>query len=124
MMVEITKWCCVVSLAYCIIMGQLIDFIRFSWYHPLFLVHLLSMSILAFIGHIFIYNMIKEFKQHIVPFVITTRKIISVGISMIYFRHASSLLQVVGILLVFGATLAEFLTEIMNSGEKLEKIPA
>jgi len=45
------------------------------------------MAILAFIGHIFIYNMINNFKQHIVPFVITTRKIISVGISMIYFKH-------------------------------------
>jgi drug/metabolite transporter (DMT)-like permease len=63
------------------------------------------MAILAFIGHIFIYNMIKNFKQHIVPFVITTRKIISVGISMIYFKHESTFLQMIGLIMVFGSTL-------------------
>jgi len=72
---------------YCILSGNFIGFIEFSWSHPLFILHLLSMAGLAFIGHIFIYKMIKEFRQHIVPFVITTRKIISVGISMVYFHH-------------------------------------
>ncbi len=70
----------------------------------MFVVHLLSMNSLAFIGHIFIYKMIKDFKQHIVPFVITTRKIITVGISMVYFGHASSFLQICGIVLVFVST--------------------
>ena len=115
MLVEINKWCCIVSVGYCALTGQMIDFINYAWLHPLFVVHLLTMASLALIGHIFIYNMIKEFKQHIVPFVITTRKIISVGISMIYFRHMSSLMQVIGILLVFGATLFEFIGTVMKS---------
>lgn len=59
--------------------------------------------------------MIREFKQHIVPFIITTRKIITVGISMLYFRHETSGLQVVGILVVFASTMVEFLSEILRS---------
>lgn len=78
------------------------------------------MSSLAFIGHIFIYKMIKEFRQHIVPFVITTRKIISVGISMLYFRHSSSFMQIVGIFIVFLATLYEFFTELVRSQAPLK----
>jgi hypothetical protein len=119
-MVEINKWCCIISIAYCIITGQIVDFITFAWVHPLFSFHLMLMSSFSFIGHIFIYNMIKDFKQHIVPFVITTRKIISVGISMLYFRHASSILQVLGILLVFGSTLFEFLTEVIKGDRQNE----
>jgi drug/metabolite transporter (DMT)-like permease len=97
-----------------------VGFVTFAWRHPLFSFHLMLMSTLSFIGHIFIYNMIKDFKQHIVPFVITTRKIISVGISMLYFRHASSLLQVLGILIVFVSTLFEFLTEVIKGDKRDE----
>jgi hypothetical protein len=68
--------------------------------------------------------MIKEFKQHIVPFVVTTRKIITVGLSLVYFQHPTSLGQVLAIVLVFVVTVVEFLSEIMkkegNQGEKVE----
>ena len=121
MMVEINKWCCIIAISYCVISGEIVGFVTFAWRHPLFSFHLMLMATLSFIGHIFIYNMIKDFKQHIVPFVITTRKIISVGISMLYFRHASSLLQVMGILIVFGSTLFEFLTEVVK-GDKQDEI--
>lgn len=92
--------------------------IKFCWYYPLFTVHLVAMSILTFIGQIFVYRMIKQFKQHIVPFVVTTRKIITVGFSLIYFNHKSSFGQIVGIILVFCVTTFEFLTEMLK-----EKIP-
>ncbi len=121
-MVEINKWCALVSILYCVITNQLVDFIVYSWRHPLLLAHLLSMASLAFIGHIFIYRMIKQFKQHIVPFVITTRKIVSVGISMLYFKHSSSFLQIMGILIVFVTTLVEFLNEIVRSKKGRVKI--
>lgn len=75
------------------------------WCYPLYDAHMMIMTSLAFVGHIFIYNMIKNFKQHIVPFVITTRKIISVGLSMIFYHHETSFMQIFGLLLVFGTTL-------------------
>ena len=66
--------------------------------------------------------MIKTFKQHIVPFVITTRKIVSVGISMIYFRHPTNVMQIIGILIVFTTTLYEFLNEILKPNQESIKI--
>ncbi len=67
---------------------------------------------MAFIGQLFIYRMIREFKQHIVPFVCTTRKIITVGLSLIYFNHETSIGQIVSILVVFMATIYEFVDSI------------
>jgi len=45
------------------------------------------MSVLTFFGQIIVYRLIKEFKQHIVPFVVTTRKVITVVFSLVYFHH-------------------------------------
>jgi len=45
------------------------------------------MGVLSTIGQIFVYIMIKQFKQHFAPFVITTRRIFTVGLSIIYYRH-------------------------------------
>ena len=64
--------------------------------------------------------MIKQFKQHIVPFVVTTRKIITVGFSLIYFNHKSSLGQVIGILLVFFIMTYEFLSEMIKDNSQTE----
>ena len=114
MMVEINKWCFLVSLVYLIISGHLISFAEFAWRHPHFVYHLFWLSSLAFVGQIFIYKMIREFKQHIVPFVITTRKIISVGISVIYFRHPTTWMQILGIAIVFITTLYEFINEVVK----------
>jgi len=122
MMVEINKWCFLVSLAYLVVSGHLISFAQFTWRHPLFAYHLVLMASLALFGQIFIYRMIKEFKQHIVPFVITTRKIVSVGISMIYFRHPTNVMQIIGILIVFTTTLYEFLNEILKPNQESIKI--
>lgn len=72
------------------------------------------MSVLTFVGQIFVYRMIKQFKQHIVPFVVTTRKIITVGFSLLYFHHQSSIGQVIGIILVFIITSYEFLSEMIK----------
>lgn len=76
---------------------------------------LLMMSVAAFVGQIFIYRMIKEFKQHIVPFVITTRKNITVALSLVYFEHQTSYGQIIAIIVVFATTVYEFLGSIMKS---------
>ena len=86
----------------------------------MFTAHLVAMSVLTFIGQIFVYRMIKQFKQHIVPFVVTTRKIITVGFSLIYFNHKSSLGQVIGILLVFFIMTYEFLSEMIKDNSQTE----
>lgn len=118
MMVEINKWCFIASLSYLVVSGHFVKFAEFTWRNPLFAYHMVLMATLAFFGQVFVYRMIKQFKQHIVPFVITTRKIVSVGISMIYFRHPTNAMQIIGILIVLTTTLYEFLKEILKSNQE------
>lgn len=80
----------------------------YTFYHPLFVVHLLSLSILSALGQFVVYTMIKLFKQHIVPFIITTRKILTVLISIVYYHHKTSIVQLSGMSLVIGAVVYEF----------------
>ncbi len=71
------------------------------------------MSLLSSVGQIFVYRMIKQFKQHFVPFVITTRKIFTVGLSIIVYRHATNVWQILGLFLVFAIVTYEFVSELM-----------
>lgn len=94
--------------------------------------HILLMGLLATTGQIFVYWMIKHFKQHIVPFVITTRKITTSGLSLLVYGHETSWGQVgsiVGILLVVGWEFAEEIrikkddrSSIGNGGKGYEKV--
>lgn len=56
--------------------------------------------------------MIKQFKQHIVPFVITTRKIFTVIISIVFYNHKTTPFQIVAIVLIFLTASYEYLSEI------------
>lgn len=77
----------------------------YTFYHPLFVIHLLGLSILSGLGQFVVYTMIKLFKQHIVPFVITTRKILTVVLSIIYYQHKTSLIQMFGMAIVMFAVI-------------------
>jgi len=52
--------------------------------------------------------MIKQFKQHIVPFVITTRKIFTIFISIVYYSHETTFVQLFGVFVVFVTVIYEF----------------
>jgi drug/metabolite transporter (DMT)-like permease len=101
MMVEINKWVFIMALGASIVTWQLPSIWFFTWSHGLFAVHMMLMGVLSTVGQMFVYQMIKEFKQHFVPFVITTRKIVTVGLSILYFGHETNAGQVIGILIVF-----------------------
>lgn len=62
---------------------------------------MIMLSCLTTIGQVFVYRMIKQFKQHIVPFVITTRKIFTVVISIVFYGHKTSFFQILAIILIF-----------------------
>lgn len=84
----------------------------YTFYHPMFVVHLLGLSVLSGLGQFVVYTMIKLFKQHIVPFVITTRKILTVVISIIYYNHKTSPIQLLGMVVVMLAVVFEFASEV------------
>ena len=62
-----------------------------------------------------IYRMIKLFKQHILPFVIATRKCITVVVNIRHFGHQINAKQVIGMAMVFGAILVEV---VLNARDK------
>lgn len=86
----------------------------------MFLLHMSIMGALSAIGQMFVYRMIKQFKQHFVPFVITTRKIFTVALSIVFYHHETNAVQVFGLLMVFSVVTFEFVSELM--GERSEQI--
>lgn len=78
--------------------------------HLKLLNELLLMGVLSAIGQLFIYRLVKIFKQHIVPFIITTRKIFTVALSIIYFEHKIAFVQLIGLFIVFGVSIYEFIS--------------
>ena len=87
MMVAINKWVTIISIAYSTLLLEIVDIFTFCATHSYFLFHMVLMGLLSTVGQMFVYRMIKQFKQHFVPFVITTRKIFTVGLSIIIYHH-------------------------------------
>ena len=87
MLTIINKWVTIISMCYSILLWELWDMTVFMFSHRIFLVHMLLMGVLSTAGQMFVYRMIKQFKQHFVPFVITTRKIFTVALSIVFYSH-------------------------------------
>lgn len=99
-MESINKWVAVISAASMLLSMSINRVASYIIDHPLFLIHLLGMSLLSCAGQFVVYYMIREFKQHIVPFIITLRKILTIGISILFYGHKTSILQLSGIVVV------------------------
>lgn len=112
---HMNKWKTILSFTYSIFTVEISSVVLFFIDHPLCFFHLLCLSLTGAVGQIFIYWMISNFRQHVVPFIITTRKILTVVISIIYFGHDVTIFQKAGIALVFIAVFFEFIGEV-NSG--------
>lgn len=123
MMEKINLWVAIISFIYMIGNFNLIPFCQYITQHYLYITHLFMMSLFTFSCQIFVYRLIKQFKQHIVPFIITTRKIITIVISMLFVGHKKyDSIQFVGVFMIFGSVAYEFITEIQKSdGSKPEK---
>ena len=114
MLVEVNKWATIVSLVYsCLLLeiGTICMFMVTRWR---FTLDLFIYAICGTVGQMFVYRMIKQFKQHFVPFVITTRKIFTVGLSLIWYRHATNAGQVISIVMVFLLVTYEFVSELVE----------
>ena len=112
LMAEVNKWTTFLTIIFLLATGHFLPWIQFIVSHKEYFKDLLLTGVVSFIGQVFIYRLVKQFKQHIVPFVITTRKIFTVVLSIAYFGHKYNYWQVLGISLVLAASLFEFLAEI------------
>ena len=107
---HINKWVVLLSWCYALATGQMYSTYKFASTYPQFLKDIVMLAVLTSIGQIFVYRMIKQFKQHIVPFVITTRKIFTVVISIVFYSHPTTLMQVIAIVIVFVSASYEYVS--------------
>lgn len=111
MLQVINKWVGLISLAWLVLVDQTLltsaDYIK---KHPSILVHLILNAVMNYLGQNFVYWMITEFKQHIVPFIISCRKIITIVISILWYHHPTSSLQIIGLFTVISTVCFEFYT--------------
>ena len=112
MMTQNNKSVCFFALGLLIVTNNLGRMLEFCANHRDFLFHIVIMGLLATVGQLFVYWLIKEFKQHIVPFIITTRKITTSGLSLVVYHHEKSWGQAVAIGIIFAIVVYEFWNEI------------
>ncbi len=80
------------------------------------------MGIFAFIGQILIYRMTeKRLDQNLIALVVTSRKIETVGLSIMYFNHQTNWGQIVAILILFLATFYEYIDALSNKSQKYQR---
>lgn len=100
MMEIINKWASIAVLVVMLVTVRLYSFCVFMVDHPLFSLELFGASIFSAFGQFFVYRMIKHFKQHVLPFTITTRKLFTVLLSIVFFGHSTNWMQILGIFIV------------------------
>ena len=113
MMAIVNKWSVLICIAYSLCLWELHTICSFLATHYLCLFHMFLMGVLALTGQMFVYRMIKQFKQHFVPFAITTRKIFTAALSIVFYNHPTNFGQIMGIIIVFGIVTYEFVSDLV-----------
>lgn len=101
----ISRWVFLLSTLGVMLGRQVGPLCSFLVEHPSIISDILLEALMVSIGHIFAYYLIAHFRQHVVPFVITTRKALSVLLSIIVYGHQVNGKQWAGIVLVFSGVL-------------------
>lgn len=101
---------CLVSLVLLLGMGQFLATFRWLWIHEGALANIVIICLMNAVGQIFVYEMFKQFRQHIPSFVITIRKCITVLLSVAWYHHTFGFQQLLGLVLVTFSILAEIYT--------------
>lgn len=76
---------------------------------------------LQVLGQVSIYYVIANFKQHIFPLISTTRKVLTVLLSIVIYHHSVNWMQWVSIIMVFGGLAYELREEIAAKKAKGDK---
>lgn len=111
LMGEVNKWAFLLTIGFSVVSGNFLNMVGFIADHRKLLQDLGMIAVLATAGQMFIYRIVREFRQHMVPFIITTRKIFTVAISILTYGHQISPMQMVGLALVLGISTYEFFSE-------------
>lgn len=87
MMTVVNKWAAISMFIYLLVSFKLGKYLYFIISHPGFAFQLFGHAVLAALGQLFVYKIIKQFKQHILPFVRASRKVLTVALSIAFYGH-------------------------------------
>ena len=92
--------------------------VKFLYYNKKCFWHLIAFSILSSAGELIVYWLIRIFQGGVVPFVVSTRKMNSVLLSLVIFSHRLGLLQIIAVILAYAVTMIDFLKDITAREER------
>merc|ERR1719389_665504 len=102
-MLYINLGSCVISSFTLVASGRLSEALAFSAAHPLFFQDAMSLSASAVAGQWFIYSQVKEFGALVFAATMNARQVVSILISYVKYGHSITMLQIVGLCIIFGA---------------------
>ena len=85
------------------IRGTLVEEFMFCYEHPSVNFDIAILSFLQAGGQVAVYYVITNFKQHIFPLIAMTRKVMTIILSIVIFKHRINPIQVGCLALVFGS---------------------
>ena len=97
----------VFSLLFSLVSGTFVPSLDFVSNHKFVLQDILLMCGLQLFGQNCIYFIVANFKQHIFPLIATTRKLLTVLISIYLYSHPINIYQWLAVFLVFGSMIYE-----------------
>jgi len=111
------------SLVTLVAAGQLFPAIAFGGAHPAFLADAAVLSASAVTSQFFIYSQVKEFGALVFAATMNVRQILSIILSYIRYSNPITHLQILGLVVIFGALIYKSIMALMESGSKEEKQP-
>ena len=115
MMQSVNAFTFFVSLCFCL--TDLGNILEFYIVHPLIITHSLIMGLCAGFGQVIIFYTISTFGAVIFATVMTTRMVISVLISIIYYQHPMSKQGIVGMMITFAALFYQVYDKSRGKGQ-------
>lgn len=99
------RWVFLLAWAISILTMQMKPIFYFLVDHPQAVLDIGLEAVLIAIGQLFSYYLVVNFKQHILPLIMTTRKSFSVMLSILVYQHQIQAMQWVGLLLIITGIL-------------------
>ena len=103
--------------------GTILQSLAFVRDYPGCMVHVGLSGLLQIVGQVCIYQVIANFKQHVFPLISTTRKVITVLLSIFIFGHDVASLQWVALAVVFAGMVYELAEELRKPPKKQTLLP-
>merc|ERR1719159_1867438 len=97
--------------------------VRFSVDHPIFFGDSALLAISAVSSQFFIYSQVKEFGALVFAATMNVRQVTSIIVSYITYNHHITLLQVLGLIIVFSALFYKSYVGLMAAPSKEEQAP-